>query len=188
MKLSKTVMFGWLQESTPQERSELSILRLLRKLENCDMECINQRSFLKELTAIPSDLKEDYMNKKITLKDIKQKLKQERNKTLGIKAEDPFEQIDREDIEWLRLVTGELDIYRWKNKKCSLCGLGLSTSHVVSCKGTENLRKEIEILSELEAQCVIKNPPLLNKLPKLKRNKIKSTITDKINLMIRSAG
>ena len=37
-KLSKDIMYGWLQELTPQERSDLTIMRLLRKLDQIEIQ------------------------------------------------------------------------------------------------------------------------------------------------------
>jgi len=161
-KLSKTVMFGWLQELTPQERSDLAILRILRKLIDAGMECTNHNQFLNELKTIPENTKEKYMKKEIPLKSIKQKFISDRNKELGINSINPFEQLGHEDSEWLRLVTGELDIYRWKDKTCNFCNECLNTVHILSCKGSLKLMSEIEDITNMKAEWVIKDPSLLN--------------------------
>ena len=64
----------------------------------------------------------------------------------------------------------------------------LNTTHIILCKDTEKFKNEIEEISDLNAECVIKDPSLLNDLPKPQRKKTKSIRAGKVNLMIRSAG
>ena len=64
---------GGLQELSPQERSELTIMRLLRKLKQSKMKCVNH-IFLNELNIIPHELKENYINEQISMKVLKSKV------------------------------------------------------------------------------------------------------------------
>jgi len=187
-QLSKEVMYGWLHELSPQERSELTIMRLLRKLKQSNMKCVNHNIFLNELKIIPYELKENYMNEQISMKALKSKIIENRNEKLGIKYPNPFEQLETNDLEWLRLVSGELEIFRWKDKQCKLCKENLNTSHILQCKGTSIIRREIECTTDMDAVSVIKDPSLLNKLPKQIRKQTKAATADKISSMILSAG
>ena len=87
----------------------------------------------------------------------------------------------------VQLATGDLDLYRWKGKKCLLCESDLDTTHVLTCDGTSEVRTGIEGLCKIRAERVIKDPSLLNKLPKCKRKNVKPLIADRVT-MIRSVG
>ena len=75
------------------------------------MKCVNHSIFLSEIKTIPHELKENYMNEQISMKVLKSKIIENRNEKLGIKYPNPFEQLETNDLEWLRLVSGELEIF-----------------------------------------------------------------------------
>ena len=82
-KLPKEVMYGWLQELTPLERADLAILRIMRKLMEANLKCKNHELFIKELSTIREDQKRDYIDKKVSMKDLKRKMIVYKNKQLG---------------------------------------------------------------------------------------------------------
>ena len=63
-KLPKDIMYGWLEELTPQERSDLTILRILRKLKLTGMQCLNHKAFLDEIKTIPQRKRSKHKNKR----------------------------------------------------------------------------------------------------------------------------
>jgi len=129
------------------------------------------------------------MNELISMKELKSKLIVDRNSRLSIKYPNPFEQLDTNGLEWLHLVTSELDIYRRESKLCcDLCKMNLNTIHLPQCIRLLKLRKEIKSAADMDTRSVIKDSSLLNRLLNPIRKKVKSKKANKINLMIISAG
>jgi len=87
----------------------------------------------------------------------------------------------------MRFVTGDLDLYRWKNKSCKLCSKTLSAFHLIECPGTVKQRFEMEKTYGIRVERVMKDPSLLNHLPNPLRKQAKKSIAERISGMIKSA-
>src|SRR5690349_311736 len=101
-KLSKEITFGWLQELTPLERAEITILRLLRKTQEADLKLNNHDKFLETIKTVTRESRENYVKGKVSLKSLKENIVARRNKDLGIMKGQPFETIQTNDMEWFR--------------------------------------------------------------------------------------
>jgi len=177
--LSREKLYAWLYELSPEEKAELFLLRTLKKLNENKLELKNSDFFIKKLVNCTAEEAIKYLEGETSIKDIKRKLREKRAKTEGISNGKPFETIQMKDLNWLKMVTKELDKSPWYNKKCAHCEYPLSTEHLKTCTDTEQDRNTIENETGLEAKSVIEDPSLLNQLPIHRRKKLKSFVAEK---------
>jgi len=168
-KLKKEKLFGWLYELTPIELAELTLLRILKKLVQIEMRIENHEFYLQKLSSIPKELANEYINGDTTKQKLKDYLLTNRSQAIGLKNGKPLEFLQVSDIEWMKFGSGELDLYRWKDKTCALCTNPLSTDHLLMCDGTLKLRKEIEMKTGKKADIALKDPTLFNSREKRER-------------------
>ena len=185
--LPKEILFTWLYELMPNERAEIFVLRLVRKLQNKDHKTKNQDFFLSKISNCSKEEINKYLCGELKLHDIKESLLNKRAKAAGIRNGKPFETLCSNDLDWLHFTTKELDIYRWKGKTCNLCRGNLSTEHLITCVDLERDRKLIGSKTGVEASIVLEDPSILNKRPKLDAKNLKSFVAGRISKMIHSA-
>ena len=113
--LPKEVLFTWLYELTPNERAELFLLRTLKKLMISKHKIRNRDYFLSKITSCKKEEILDYMEDKIKLNQLKENILKRKTSSAGISHGRPFEAIYSKDLDWIRLSTKELDLFRWKN-------------------------------------------------------------------------
>ena len=180
-KLSQNILFGWIQELTPKQRADLCILRIIKKLNRINLPVRNELYFLEKTESITSDTRNKYLNGETSIKQIKLLLEKQRDTNTGIKHGKPFCYLDEFSSEWLRLVTGDLDIYRWKDAMCS-CGSNLNIEHLTVCDQLKEKRNVIESLTENEFSEILKDPSTLNKCAS--RENLRKPVTKRIAEMI----
>ncbi len=185
--LSKEKLFGWLYEITPQERAELSLLKTLKKLNAAGQGLVNAESFIDKLSSCTKEEVSAFLDDRLTIKKIKERLLKTRADILGISNGKPFETIDTKDLDWLRFVTKDLDLYRWKDKFCNFCNSKLSTDHLKTCPGTLEVRKEIEHRTGIQAIKLLADPSLLNSKPLHHRKIMKKFVAARVSRLVHSA-
>jgi len=186
--LSREVLFAWLYELSPNERAEIFLLRILKKTQDLNFKIRNKNFFLNRISNCERDDVFRYLNEELSIKGIKEKLLLRRARTVGISYGKPFETLNTNDIDWIRFVSKELDIYRWKGKICSLCQQNLSTDHINSCEEIEINRVAIKTKTGIDAKLVLEDPSILNKRSKVDSKHLKSFGAGKISKMIHAAG
>jgi len=185
--LAREKLYGWLHELTPQEKADLSLLRTIKKLIKAELPLQNHEFLLGNIKNIPGDMIVSYLQDETSIGLIKDELLMKRSQAMGLTAGKPFETLNAPDLNWLKLATKELDIYRWKDKLCAHCELKLTTEHLLTCRGTKDERDKIkEKIGDLSEK-VLFDPSVLNSLDKNKRKNTKSFIANKISTMILSA-
>ena len=159
----------------------------MRKLLDIDLKIINLEYFIGTVRCCSIEDIFDCLQGEIKLSTLKAKVIKERAKKEGITHGKPFETMCSNDLDWLRLTTKELDIYRWRNKICLYCGLALNTEHLKTCIGTKTVREEIERITGIEAIKLMDDPSLLNPRPDTQRKKMKMLVAGRISKMVHSA-
>jgi len=150
----------------PIELAEVTLLRIIRKLGEIDLRPTNLDFFMQKISDVPLSTTTSYIEGKISRKQIKEALLLERSKEIGLRNGKPLETLNVSDIEWLKFASGELDIFRWKNQKCSFCLGNLSTNHLLTCVETKKVREEIENRVGEKAEIALTDPTVFNGLRK----------------------
>jgi len=186
--LPQKSLYTWLYDLSPIERAEIFLLRTLKKLLDMKHSLKNKDFFLSKIENLSKDLALNYLSGKTKLSEIKSRLVDTKAKEVGILNGKPFETLCTNDLDWLRFSTKELDIFRFKGKTCSHCGIYLSTDNLKICTGTEYDREFIETETGIKASKILEDPSVLNKKPSAETKRLKSLVAERISKMIHSAG
>jgi len=183
-KLSRKKLYGWIQEFTPSQRADFTILRTMVKLDHIGLKLHNATLIYKRLTTIPEDIKIEYLEGKITIKTLKDIVEKARDNETGINHGKAFLFLDQHTSEWFRWITDDFEHFRWKNKECSLCKEALETKHLTECPLLNHDRDKIEAITGIKAELLTTDPSLLNTLKKRHRTDMQKKIADIIKFMI----
>ena len=141
------------------------------------------------MSSLEQEEIQSYLKGELKAKEIKKRIIDKRAKLAGIMNGKPFEELCTNDLDWIRLSTKELDIFRWKGKVCFLCKKHLSTDHLKSCVGKAYDRELIKKKTGIEAEKILEDPSVLNKSgTKTDIKSLKSFVAGRISKMIHSAG
>ncbi len=187
-RLKRDTMYNWIQELGPRTRAELSLLRTMKKLEEIGIELENKESFMELIQTIDEKQKRNYFQEVISIKKLKEEISQARNRIVGISSGTAFHQLDKNTTTWLKWVTGDLELYQWRDENCRLCNAQLVKQHILICPKLASHRTQITDLTTLDAEEVLLDPSLLNRTSKEKRCELQRIVADKIVEMVNQTG